>query len=219
MDLVEPSLNVVLHVRIHLDGSCGSRLRLGLPQMLLSEQELPIQVRDLDDVGIGHRDHPLLASAEAKHCIVLKKLATDCPCSDHEDLAVLDSFEQIFSYAPLNALVSRALALAFRRNPLLLRQVQNVLFRVKLCAIVVIELLDWGVLLCNCLYYFLGYYASQVGCDGRESVFRRDGEHIGQVADQVFLVFLKLFICGRYAPREVMGNQRSHLFLKLLAQA
>jgi len=75
------------HTRIHLEHGLPRRQRLRPPNVLGPEQELPVQVRLLDQIIVGDRDQPL-ARRVARHSqqrVVLQHLAADGATADHEE--------------------------------------------------------------------------------------------------------------------------------------
>ena len=101
VQLVEASRDVTLQVWVHLR-SCSSRShRLWLSKVLLSEQELPVEVAQLDDVWIGKGYLPLWTSSKTNHGEVFQKFASDSSSSYHEYLCIPDLFDEFGSKALL----------------------------------------------------------------------------------------------------------------------
>jgi hypothetical protein len=65
--------------------------------MLFSEQELPVEIADLDHIWVGDDDVPFLARSYAKHRVVLQQLTSNCSCSNHEELALLNSLVELLA--------------------------------------------------------------------------------------------------------------------------
>ena len=51
-NFVQSRLDLTLEVRVHLNSGSSCCLRLRLPQMLLSEKELPVEIAHLYDIRI-----------------------------------------------------------------------------------------------------------------------------------------------------------------------
>lgn len=76
--LVQSCNNVLFEIRVHVDGSSCSGLCLRHANMLLAEQELPVQVTNLDNIWVGEHDLSSFAvlggfgSAHTKHGVILE---------------------------------------------------------------------------------------------------------------------------------------------------
>jgi len=97
MDLVESCGYVPFQVLVHLDCRGCRCWRFWLSQMLFSEQELPIEVANLNNIGISEDDMPIFSSTDTKHRIVFEKLTSDSPSSNHKQLAILNLLVKIFT--------------------------------------------------------------------------------------------------------------------------
>ena len=82
MDLVKAREDMALEGWIHLHSRSSCRLALGFAQVLLSEEELSVQVAHFDHVGV--RQHDGAFGSHAQHREVLQQLASDCACPYHE---------------------------------------------------------------------------------------------------------------------------------------
>jgi hypothetical protein len=101
VDLVESCHDVTLQERIHLNCACSGGGALGFSQMLFSEQELTIEIRSFDVIGIGYGKQALLkilffvfdTGTKRYHSVVFQKFASDCTAADHKQLCMLNLFE------------------------------------------------------------------------------------------------------------------------------
>ena len=80
--LVQPRVDAVLQVRVHLDRRGRRDDRFGLAQVLLAEEKLAREVRVLDDVGVRQDYLPVAEGPEARHRVVFEQLTADCAGAD-----------------------------------------------------------------------------------------------------------------------------------------
>lgn len=95
MHLVESCDHIALQVGIHVNCRSCCGLRLGLAEMLFSEQELSVQVADLNYIRIGQDNltsllgaFDFLACTYAEHSVVLQQLAANSASANHEQSCV-----------------------------------------------------------------------------------------------------------------------------------
>mmetsp|Transcript_126726 Transcript_126726/g.366812 ORF Transcript_126726/g.366812 Transcript_126726/m.366812 type:complete len:302 (-) Transcript_126726:1433-2338(-) len=75
-----------LHPRVHDSRHLTGSLALRLADVVLPEQKLPSQVRQLDAVGVGDCQQALWATTHAIERVVLQELAAQRSATDHEVL-------------------------------------------------------------------------------------------------------------------------------------
>lgn len=101
--LVQASDDVALESLVHLDccrGCCGG---LWLAKVLLSEEELPVQVAHLDHVRIGQNNRSslkslaliLLTTSDSEHSVILQKLAANSTGANHEEAGVSEFVDHV----------------------------------------------------------------------------------------------------------------------------
>jgi len=77
------------HTWVHLNCSGSSCCRLRLTKVLLTEEELPIQITYLNDIWICQNDTPIPGS-KTNHGIILEQLTPNGSSSNHKQVAVLN---------------------------------------------------------------------------------------------------------------------------------
>lgn len=105
VNLVEPCDDVSLQLLVHPDGSGSCSCRLWLSQMLLSEQELSIQVADLNHVRVCQNDRAsfrtllgvCFTTSNSEHGIILEQLTANCSSTDHEQVRIGKSINHILT--------------------------------------------------------------------------------------------------------------------------
>mmetsp|Transcript_38666 Transcript_38666/g.124258 ORF Transcript_38666/g.124258 Transcript_38666/m.124258 type:complete len:343 (+) Transcript_38666:1401-2429(+) len=105
-----------LHARVHdlRHARGGSALRLA--DVVLAEQELPRQVRELDAVRICDGQEAILTTADAIECVVLEELAAESSTSHHEVPQVRQLLDEAMAIHRGEVVVAAALRGAIRRK-------------------------------------------------------------------------------------------------------
>jgi hypothetical protein len=66
--------------------------------VFLTEEELPVEVRGFDVIGISHDNATALTTTYFKHCKVFEELTPDSTRTDHENPTVLQPAEEVRPY-------------------------------------------------------------------------------------------------------------------------
>lgn len=73
-----------IHEGIHLLHCCCCRLRLHFPDVVGSEEELPVEIGQRDGVHVCNGDAPLWSRSQANHGEIPQQLAADGPDTHQE---------------------------------------------------------------------------------------------------------------------------------------
>ena len=82
----EQLMRVDIQCIVNILSDIASRLGLRLADIVLSEQEMSVQVRNLDVVIVSNSDSSLIRAANTHESEGLDELATESACSDHKSL-------------------------------------------------------------------------------------------------------------------------------------
>mmetsp|Transcript_76380 Transcript_76380/g.220748 ORF Transcript_76380/g.220748 Transcript_76380/m.220748 type:complete len:247 (+) Transcript_76380:1263-2003(+) len=153
-----------LERRVHLLHGPGRGGGLRLADVVLPEQELTVQVRDLDPVHVRHRDFPAAPAASAEHRERLQVLAAQRSGANEEKLQLAEALLEGPAEDGNLVVVAPAHRLAVRRRRLgLLQQLEHVQVQ---------QLPQGRVLACE-LHDLLGDDAAEEGRHGCDHARRK----------------------------------------------
>jgi hypothetical protein len=169
--------------------------------MLLSEEELPVQVAHLNHVWVSYNDFSLFSSAEAYHGIVLEKFATDGTSPDHEHLAVLDAFQQVQPNASFKGIVAPSFIIiktAGQFSLALFIKGCNFLEGVEFSAVEVEHLVYGHKLLSDRFDDLLGHDSTKQSSDRREGRPVSESKDIGEILQLCQLLVIQFHILRQH---------------------
>ena len=131
-------------------------MRLGLANIVLSEEELAVQIRHLDIIVVRDSDFTFRRAADTHEGEGLDQLATEGTCTDHK---CLDFCQLLLNFTAKDT--NLVIVAAAHRLTI------HFLLRQGLEDVVMHPLLEWGVLACL-LDNLLGNDAAEESTQGRD---------------------------------------------------